>query len=335
MSELEVAFVRRRVVSRALINGVPRSTLPEYPIWAGMLTRCSNPNTRHYHRYGGRGVHVCERWRADFANFYEDMGPRPSPRHSVDRIDNDGNYEPGNCRWATAYQQAQNSAKGGERVNGWNTDEVAILKRMWTEYYHVDEIAQVLGRTPATTRIRAYSLALRRDTSFTRLAKKHADLAHVLRQAGEIAFLQAVKDKLQHEKQRKALEKDRKSNTTRQVIADIMARQVSRNDKMRALRLANMGLADIGKLFGISRERVRQIQLTNFSEPRKGRKVSTTRPENRNRHVDRLVMAWNRASVEARIIFLETARSSSPRDDLPRIRKLPAADPSTPQRAAS
>lgn len=79
----------------------------EYKVWQGMVRRCSNTNERYYHHYGGRGITVCERWR-HFPNFYADMGPRPSSDHSLDRIDNDGHYEPGNCRWATRSQQQRN-----------------------------------------------------------------------------------------------------------------------------------------------------------------------------------------------------------------------------------
>jgi hypothetical protein len=79
----------------------------EYKIWDLMLYRCRNPRNRAWKNYGGRGIAVCERWHK-FENFYADMGPRPSLDHSLDRIDNDGNYEPSNCRWATELMQKNN-----------------------------------------------------------------------------------------------------------------------------------------------------------------------------------------------------------------------------------
>jgi hypothetical protein len=85
------------------------SKTPEQQAWNHAKERCYNPKTHNYAKYGGRGIVMCDEWKGSFESFYRDMGPRPSPKHSLDRFPNrDGNYEPGNCRWATPKEQAIN-----------------------------------------------------------------------------------------------------------------------------------------------------------------------------------------------------------------------------------
>lgn len=79
---------------------------PEYNTWAQMKQRCYNSYHKSYKDYGGRGIIVCESWLKSFMNFYNDMGPRPSNFHSLDRKDNNKGYSPENCRWATSFQTA-------------------------------------------------------------------------------------------------------------------------------------------------------------------------------------------------------------------------------------
>ncbi len=89
--------------------------LPEYKPWTQMKYRCNNPNNHMFYKYGGRGIKVCNRWY-DFALFMDDMKSKPSPQHSIERIDNEGDYRAENCKWALPFEQARNT-----RQNHWIT----------------------------------------------------------------------------------------------------------------------------------------------------------------------------------------------------------------------
>lgn len=88
-----------------------RTRSREYGIYLAMKQRCRNSEQKSFSHYGGRGITICEKWMKSFKSFLDDMGRCPSPDHSIDRVDNNGNYEPGNCRWATQTEQMRNQAK--------------------------------------------------------------------------------------------------------------------------------------------------------------------------------------------------------------------------------
>lgn len=116
---------------------------PLYKTWLGIKNRTSNPNTEVYPRYGGRGIKMCERWQGlyGFDNFLEDMGERPE-NHSLDRIDNDGDYSKENCRWATDYQQCANQRSNNETVGvGW-----CKVRSKWRAHITVGGSHKHLGR---------------------------------------------------------------------------------------------------------------------------------------------------------------------------------------------
>jgi hypothetical protein len=105
----ELTAERSRERTGPRTHGMTES--PEYLAWDNMRARCTRPSYIGWENYGGRGITVCGEWLDSFEAFYDHIGPRPGPGYSVDRIDNDGNYEPGNVRWATHSQQRINSRR--------------------------------------------------------------------------------------------------------------------------------------------------------------------------------------------------------------------------------
>lgn len=102
---------------------------PEYGCWKNMKQRCYDSNSKDYPEYGGRGIKVCKRWKDSFSNFLADMGPRPSSRHSIDRLDGSKDYSPENCRWATPRQQANNTKRNVRITHNGMTLTVAQWSR--------------------------------------------------------------------------------------------------------------------------------------------------------------------------------------------------------------
>ena len=113
---------------------------PTVNSWRGMIARCTDPKHNNYDRYGGRGIRVCDRWLS-FENFLADMGSKPSATHSIDRLDADKDYEPGNCRWATTFEQ-QHFNKRDVKLT---PKDVHIIRKMWSSGVTQDDLATLFG----------------------------------------------------------------------------------------------------------------------------------------------------------------------------------------------
>lgn len=125
-------------VARNFKHGQARTVV--YRIWTNIKYRCYKKGSQSYHKYGARGIIVCDRWLNSFENFIKDMGPRPSNKHSIERLDNNGNYEPTNCKWATTKEQQNNTSRSRRiEYNG-------VIKTLsqWGGVYGMQ--AQVIGK---------------------------------------------------------------------------------------------------------------------------------------------------------------------------------------------
>lgn len=153
------------ISARDLRSGVRRgcgacadSIHPLYSIWRGMISRCENSTSPGYKDYGGRGITICERWRKDFLNFVEDVGERPANFYSIDRKDVNGNYEPGNVRWATPDEQANNKRDIWKGLTEEAILEIYAANILEISIKNLSEKFSVTEKTIYNIRTRNYSI---------------------------------------------------------------------------------------------------------------------------------------------------------------------------------
>ena len=132
----------------------------EYLAWKAMRNRCLNKDYVYYFRYGGRGIKVCDRWIDSFPNFLEDMGKKPSKDLSLDRINNDGDYEPSNCRWASKKEQAQNQGIRVDNTSGVRGVSYCRTNKIWVAYYAGKVIFRSVNKEKAIKARRDYERSI-------------------------------------------------------------------------------------------------------------------------------------------------------------------------------
>lgn len=126
----------------------------EHRAWTRIRRRCNSPSYHNYPRYGGRGIKVCARWD-NFENFLADMGPKPTPKHTIERINNDGDYEPSNCKWATQLEQNRN------RSCSYSAEDDQKIRDAIAEGLNFTQIASRLGKTRGQITGHAYRIGLK------------------------------------------------------------------------------------------------------------------------------------------------------------------------------
>lgn len=160
-----------------------------YKIWRGMIRRCSNAKVREYKNYGGRGISVCRRW-LNIDNFIADMGPRSSQKHTLDRINNNGNYNPNNCRWAT-WEEQQNNKRNNRRVH-WDGREQTVQE--WANEYgfKYSTLKQRLDRLPLEKAMTPKYMIKRRTIEWNGEVNDLAGWARKLRVSRKILYRRIV-----------------------------------------------------------------------------------------------------------------------------------------------
>lgn len=128
-------------IDKSTTHGLTKTS--EFKTWDSIKQRCNNPNNDAYKNYGGRGITVCNRWLSSFENFLSDIGKRPFQNAQIDRVDNNGNYEPTNCRWTTAKENTRN-----RRSTKINIDIAQDIRRVYMMgYFTQEEVAKIYGIT--------------------------------------------------------------------------------------------------------------------------------------------------------------------------------------------